>query len=118
MSIPTSDSWDPRDLSHRYTVSFFKKEYGDDPKFIVASNDRRNDELNYFNIAASGNSTNAEICAGLLVSYMESQGIPYHDGKDRTGCFNDSKKHLAKADGKVLFTADIVDHYFRFLGEE
>ncbi|MEO1201095.1 MAG: hypothetical protein AAFX10_00215 [Pseudomonadota bacterium] len=115
--IEKSATWDMGDLSHRFTISFFASEYREDPKFIKRSKNRRNDELAYYNIAAADNDTNATICAGLLVTYVQAQGIPYHSGKDRAGCFKTLTEHLKKANGKVLYTADIVDHYFRFLGE-
>lgn len=117
MAIKTSDKWEPTNLAHRFTTSFFSSQYGDIPAFIVSSKERENQELNYFNIASPDIDTDATICAGLLVSYVESQGIPYHDGKDRKGCFDDLQPHLKVATGKVLYTADIVDHYFKFINE-
>jgi len=117
MTIEQSVTWDPSDLSHRFTVSFFSSQYGDDPTFITRAKTRQNKDLNYFNIAGSNNDTNATICAGLLVSYMEAQGIPYHSNKDRAGCFTDLVIHLKTGSGTVLYTADIIDHYFKFLGE-
>lgn len=117
MAIDQSDAWDPSDLSHRFTVSFFSSQYGDDPKFITRAKTRQNKDLNYYNIASSDNDTNATICAGLLVSYMEAQGIPYHTKKNRAGCFADLVSHLKAGNGTVLYTADIIDHYFKFLGE-
>lgn len=117
MPIDQSTSWDASDLSHRYTVSFFNSQYGDEPKFVTRAKTRQNKDLKYFNIAGSDNQANATICAGLLVSYMEAQGIPYHRDKDRAGCFADLVPHLQQASGTVLYTADIIDHYFKFLGE-
>ena len=116
-TIDRSSNWDATDLSHRFTVSFFAQQYNEDPAFISATKDRKNSELLYLNIAGSNNITNATICAGLLVNYMEAQGIPYHAGKSRPGCLNKLRDHLKRGAGKVLFTADIVDHWFRFLGE-
>jgi len=119
VTVEKSGTWDPADLAHRYTVSFFAYKYNDDPKFITKSKSRQNKELAYFNIAASNNETNATICAGLLVSYIEAQGVPFHAGKDRdrAGCFADLSAHLKVATGTALYTADIVDHYFKFFGE-
>jgi hypothetical protein len=116
-AIETSEAWDMTDLSHRFTISFYVSQYGEDPNFIKRSKNRKNSELLYYDIAAPDNDTNATICAGLLVTYVQAQGIPYHDGKDRDGCFAALTEHLKKGNGKVLFTADIVDHYFKFLGE-
>jgi hypothetical protein len=113
----TSTTWNTSDLSHRFTASFFRSSYGDTPSFVMGDKDRKNNELNYFNIADYDNETEAQICAGLLVAYMENQGIPYHDGKKRGKCFEALSEHLKKADGKVLVTADVVDEYFKFLGE-
>lgn len=118
MADPKSEKWELRNLAHRYTVSFFNNEYGDDPAAIMARNDFPNRDLVYYNIARSNNETNAIICSAMLVTYMESQGLPYHDRRTRNGCFNSLADHLRKADGAVLTTADIVDLYFRFLGEE
>jgi len=117
VTVEKSGTWDPADLAHRYTVSFFAYKYNDDPKFITKSKSRQNKDFAYFNIAASNNETNATICAGLLVSYIEAQGVPFHAGKDRAGCFADLSAHLKVATGTALYTADIVDHYFKFLGE-
>jgi len=117
MAIPTTTQWDPRNLSHRYTVSFFRNSYGDEPTFIVATAERSNSELNYFNIAANGNAIEAQICAGLCVVYMENQGLAYHNGKTRSDCYSALVDHLSKGDGLVLYTADIVDHFYRFAGE-
>lgn len=117
MTIEKSEAWDPTDLSHRFTVSFFAYKYNDDPKHITRSKARKNKDLAYFNIAASDNETNATICAGLLVTYIEAQGVSFHEGKGRAGCFADLSAHLKVASGTVLYTADIVDHYFKFLGE-
>lgn len=117
MTIHTSEKWDPTNLAHRYTVSFFKWKYGDEPDFITGSAERENQELNYYNISDPDNDVGAVICSGLLVNYMEAQGIPYHDGKTRKKCFNMLSRHLKKAEGMVLYTADIIDHHFKFLGE-
>lgn len=117
MTIEISDRWDPHDLPQRYTVSFFKWKFGDEPAFITATPERQNQELNYYNIADSDNETNADICSGLLVDYMEAQGIPYHKNKNRNECFKMLSRHLRKADGKVLYITDIIDHHFLFIGE-
>jgi hypothetical protein len=118
MTIPTSEKWNPRNLSHRYTVSFFKSKYGDDPKSITSMADFQNKELTYFNIADPNNEINAVICAGLLVDYIEVQGIPYHEGRLRKDCFSLLSAHLKEAEGRVLYTADIIDYHFKFLGEK
>lgn len=115
--MKTATHWDASNLAHRYTVSFFKWKYGDAPAFITASTERRNRELNYFNIADADNRTNATICAGLLVDYLEAQGIPYHADSGRKACFDALVPQLQGADNAVLSTADLVDHYFQFLGE-
>ncbi len=112
-----STSWEVGNLAHRYTASFFKSQYGDDPEFIMASAGRANRELIYYNIAGSDSDTESTICAGLLISYMEAQGIPYHSGNDRGGCFSALSQHLKQGDGTVLATADIVDESFRFFNE-
>ncbi len=112
-----SEAWDPADLAHRYTVSFFSYKYNDAPRFITTNNGRQNKDLAYFNIAASDNETNATICAGLLVSYIEAQGVPFHAGYGRAQCFADLSAHLKVASGTALYTADIVDYYFKFFGE-
>jgi hypothetical protein len=112
-----SENWDAQNLAQRTTVSFFENQYGDDPLFIAASNDRQNQELVYFNIADPDNDINAGICAGLLVDYVEAQGIPYHSGKTRGPCQSELSVHLKIGQGKVLLTADIVDDYFKFINE-
>ena len=112
-----STDWDARNLAHRYTVSFFKSQYGDDPAFVTATKSRMNQDLLYFNVADADNEINAAICAGLLVSYMQAQGIPHHAQRTRGDCFNDLATHLKVAEAIVLTTADIVDHYFRFFNE-
>ena len=117
MTIDESKEWNAANLSHRYTVSFFASQYGENPRFITRAKTRKNKDLAYFNIAGSDNETNGTICAGLLVSYIEAQGIPFEPGKNRAGCFADLSAHLKLAGGTVLHTADIVDHHFRFLGE-
>lgn len=117
MAIADSPDWSDTNLAHRFTVSFFKSQYGDDPAFVTATKDRKNSEMLYYNAAAADNETNATICAGLMVNYMEAQGIPYHAGRGRAGCFGDLSRHLKRSDGTVLRSADIVDHYFRFLNE-
>ena len=117
MPIETSREWDLTNLAHRYTVSFFKSQYGDDPQAIFADNEYPNRELIYFNIADPDNTTEATICAGLLVNYIEAQGIPYHEDGSRNDCFNELVPHLSVGDSHVLYTADIIDHYFKFLGE-
>uniref|UniRef100_A0A486XP31 Uncharacterized protein n=1 Tax=Rheinheimera sp. BAL341 TaxID=1708203 RepID=A0A486XP31_9GAMM len=48
---------------------------------------------------------------------MENQGIPYHTGKTRAACYTALADHLKESDDVVLKTADIVDDYFKFLGE-
>ena len=118
MTIPTSDNWNAANLAHRYTVSFFKSQYGDEPSFVTATANRLNQELAYYNIAGGDNETNATICAGLMVSYMEAQGIPYHQGRTRSECFELLTNHLKGADGKVLYSADVIDYHFKFLGED
>lgn len=124
MAITKSEKWNAKDLSHRYLVSFLKSQYGDSPKKLTRSSKIKNKALNYYNVAAPSNATNATICAGLCLSYMEAGGIPYEpdfeeQGKDpRELCFNQLRKHLKNEDGLVLFTADIVDHYFKFLNED
>lgn len=115
--MPKSTEWDASNLAHRYTVSFYKFKYGDKPKFVTKTAARQNQEMNYFNIADPNNNTNAIICAGLLVDYMEAQGIPYHTDKTRHSCFKKLCTHLKKAEEKVLRTADIVDDHFKFSGE-
>ena len=115
--VEKSAGWKMRDLSHRFTISFFASQYGEDPAFLKSTKNRKNKELVYFNIAASDNETNATICAGLLVTYIQAQGIPYEPNKDRAGCFAALSEHLKNGEGTVLYTADIVDHYFKFLGE-
>ena len=112
-----STQWNPSDLSHRYTVSFFRAIYGDDPAFVTETSSRKNKELNYYNVADYDNTTEAQICAGQLVVYMENQGIPYHTGKTQAACYTALADHLKKSDDVVLKTADIVDDYFKFLGE-
>lgn len=117
MPLPESDQWDVHNLAQRYTVSFFKSQYGDDPVFLTASANRLNNECGYFNVAGADPDTNAIICAGLITSYMESQGIPYHDERNRKECFQMLQSHLKQASGKVLHTADIVDYHFKFINE-
>ena len=123
MAIKKSSKWDPKNLAQRYAVSFFKSQYNDSSNKIVRSKNTKNSQLNYYNDAAADNSTNAKICAGLCVSYMEAGGIPYEssfedEGQDpRKLVFNKLSTHLRDGDGTVLFTADIVDHYFRFINE-
>lgn len=117
MSITISEKWDPQNLSHRYTVSFFKNSYGDEPTFMTASDDRLNSELTYFNVSTNDSTVEAQICAGLCIVYMENQGLVYHDGKTRAECYAALVEHLSKGGGKVLYTADIVDYYFKFSGE-
>jgi len=112
----TSTKWDHSDLSHRYTVSFFSSVYSDKPLFITGNEVRKNEELYYFNISKD-NITEAMICAGQLVVYIEKQGIPYHIEKTRAECYAALADHLKDPNGLVLKTADIVDEYFRFLGE-
>ncbi len=124
MAIDKSSKWDAKDLSHRYTTSFFKSEYNDSPTAITKSPNTKSKTLNYYNSAAGSNIVNAKICAGLCISYMEANGIPYEPSfkkkkKDpRELCFNRLVTHLKDGDGTVLFTADIVDHYFRFFNED
>ena len=117
MTISKSDSWQMKNLAHRYTVSFFKSQYGDNPTAMMARHEYRNQECNYFNIVDSSNKINATICAALLVTYVEAQGIPYHTGKNRAGCFRTLENHLKDADGTALYTADIVDDNFQFFNE-
>ena len=112
-----SEKWELTNLAHRFTVSFFKSQYGDDPQTIFGDDAYPNQELIYFNIADSDNTTEATICAGLLVNYIEAQGIPYHEGGKRNDCFNELVPHMSDGDGLVLYTADIIDKYFKFLGE-
>lgn len=112
-----STHWNPSDLSHRFTVSFFRAVYADEPAFVTETNARKNKELNYYNVADYDNTTEAQICAGQLVVYMENQGIPYHKDKTRAACYATLADHLKQGDGLVLKTADIVDDYFKFLGE-
>lgn len=112
-----STQWDPLNLSHRFTVSFFSSVYSDNPGFVTSRNDIKNKELNYYNIADGDNTTEAQICAGQLIVYMEKQGIPYHFEKTRAACYAALTRHLNISDGLVLETADIVDEYFSFFGE-
>ncbi len=108
MNISQSEDWIVTNLAHRFTVSFFRSQYGDDPAVIASRSDTKNKELVYFNDADPDNDTAATICAGLLVSYMESQGIPYHDDKTRKMCFDMLCSHLSHADETVLLTADLI----------
>ena len=117
MASRRSEAWDAQNLAHRYTVSFFKSQYGDDPDFVTSTNKRKNNELTYFNVADPDNETNATICAGLLVTYMQAQGIPYHKDKNRNACFAALSQHLKDGGAAVLLTADIVDDHFRFMNE-
>ena len=68
-------------------------------------------------MADHSNDTSATICAGLMVTYMQAQGIPYHAGKNRDACFAALCAHLKDGAAKVLLTADIVDDHFRFITE-
>ncbi len=117
MAKPRSESWDAQNLAHRYTVSFFASEYGDKPISVTGSNLRENRDLLYFNVADHAHDISAILCAGLMVTYMQAQGIPYHTGKGRDACFAVLSQHLKDGTGKVLLTADIVDDHFRFLNE-
>jgi hypothetical protein len=117
MAIEKSETWDKTNLAHRYTVSFFSHQYKDDSQAIFSNDKFLNKDLTYLNTADSDNSTEATICAGLLVAYIQAQGIPFHEGKKRAACLRDLIPHLTKDEGHVLYTADIIDHYFKFLGE-
>jgi hypothetical protein len=117
MSIPTSSNWDAQNMAHRFTVSFFKAIYSDDPLFVTSSSERKNSELNYYNLAATDNIIQGQICAGSCIVYMENQGLSYHQDKKREDLFTMLAAHLAKSDGLVLYTADIIDYFFKFAGE-
>jgi hypothetical protein len=117
VEISKSDKWEVTNLAHRFTTSFFKSQYGDRPESVSGRPDFSNRELLYFNEASADQTTSATICAGLLVTYMEAQGIPYHRDKTRKLCFDMLQPHLANGEGTVLHTADIIDHHFRFMNE-
>ena len=72
---------------------------------------------NYFNVANNDHEVEAQICAGLCVAYMENQGLTYHEGRNQQGFYMTLVDHLKIGDGKVLYTADIVDYYLKFAGE-
>lgn len=115
---PELDKWNNKNLSHLFTVGFFKNTYGDDPHKITATISTVNAQLNYFNNANSDNNVEASMCAGSFIAYLDSQGLSLHVGKTLNDCYVTLSQHLAKKDGKVITTAGIIEEYFKFWGEQ